>query len=108
MAKAASFNMNFEEFGKLERVPVELGVKRWQNIQKERVLKVTRIEEIPQEKFTSHVLHYIQSNGVEGRVYAPKSFLHHVKMHREGRENIFFFVKDNVPEGEVDFDIRFN
>ena len=99
--------MDFENFGKLPQVPIEVGVKRWQNMVKQRVMRVVRIEEVPQEKFTGHVLHFIQSNGVEGRTYPPKSFLHHIKLHQKDHTEIYFYVKDNVPEGEVDFDIRF-
>ena len=107
-SSSSSFKMNFEDFGKLPQVPVEVGIIRWQNMLKQRVMKVVRIDEVPQERFTGYVLHFIQANGVEGRTYPPKSFLHHIKVHRQDHhKDIFFYIKDNAPEGEVDFDIRF-
>ena len=47
--------MDFTSFGKLPRVPIESGVKRWQNMVKGCIMRVDRIEEIPQEKFTGHI-----------------------------------------------------
>ena len=99
--------MDFTSFGKLAQVPIEAGTKRWQNMVKGCVMRVDRIEEVPQEKFTGHILHYIQANGVKGKVYPPKAFLNHIKMHQKHHTEIYFYVKENVPEGYVDFDIRF-
>ena len=99
--------MDFTSFGKLPRVPIESGVKRWQNMVKGCIMRVDRIEEIPQEKFTGHVLHFIQANGVKGKCYPPKPFLNHIKLHQKQGTEIYFYVKENAPEGDVDFDIRF-
>ena len=65
--------MDFTSFGKLPRVPIESGVKRWQNMVKGCIMRVDRIEEIPQEKFTGHILHFIQASKCKRKMLSAKA-----------------------------------
>ena len=98
-----------ESFKRLAKIPVELGVIRWPNMCKERVYKILKIEEVAQKEFTGHIAHFqdVENEKMVGKVYPPKSFLYHLKEHKKEGDEVYFYIKEDSPPGEVDFDVRF-
>ena len=97
-----------EAFNKLVKIPVEPTVNKWKNMPKERVMKMTHIESIKYSDFIGKILHYHDVvSGVVGKVFPPKAFLQHLELHHKNGDDVFFCIKEGVPPGEIDFEIRF-
>ena len=99
-----------DAFSKLAKIPVQACVLRWKNMPKERVMKMDRIENVKYSDFTGQIMHYWEAeSGVAGKCYPPKPFMQHLKLHHKGagKEEVFFCIREDIPPGEIDFEIRF-
>ena len=107
-AEAAAVAM--EVFNKLPKIPVSELVVRWKKMPKERVMKMEKIENVRFKDHTGQVMHYRDViSGVSGRCYPPKAFEHHLELHHKGAgvEEVLFCIREDIPPGEIDFEIRF-
>ena len=99
-----------DAFSKLAKIPVQACVLRWKNMPKERVMKMDKIETVKYSDFTGQIMHYWEEeSGVAGKCYPPKPFMQHLKLHHKGaeKEEVFFCIREDIPPGEIDFEIRF-
>ena len=106
----AAATVAMEAFNKLPKIPVSELVVRWKKMPKERVMKMEKIENVRFKDHTGQVMHYRDViSGVSGRCYPPKAFEHHLELHHKGAgvEEVLFCIREDIPPGEIDFEIRF-